>query len=224
MLSSNDTDAASDDVSEQFADMPQALAHAEGSGKASLNVSAFVQMVARTFGKPLHRYLVRRLKDAQQARDVAQDAFERLLHVQDAGIIRAPQAYLFRIASNLIWDLRQRERNSVVIFDSRIADRQADRVAGCAMNELGEQISAGEQLEAMLARLPPLYSAVLIMRKRDGASYEEIARALRISIHTVKKYLFRAVKQCRVIRAEPEIDLAATADTPLTSKPRKTLL
>ena len=44
--------------------------------------------------------------------------------------------------------------------------------------------------------------AVFVLRKRDGLSYTEIARALDISVHTVKKYLARAVAQCRSARWE----------------------
>lgn len=44
---------------------------------------------------------------------------------------------------------------------------------------------------------PSFLRAILMMRKRDGMTYQEIARHLEISVHTVKKYLLRAVAWCR---------------------------
>jgi RNA polymerase sigma factor (sigma-70 family) len=63
--------------------------------------------------------------------------------------------------------------------------------------EPGERINMERQLESVLAQLPPLHAAILVMKKRDGLSMEEIASELGISIHTVKKYLCRAMAQAR---------------------------
>jgi RNA polymerase sigma factor (sigma-70 family) len=154
--------------------------------------SAFAQ-----YGKALHRYLMRRLANAQNAQDLAQEAYLRLVRLEDAELVRAPQAYLFRIASNLIYELRLRQRRDPVTFDSRMVDYAAERVSDPNASEPGERINMERQLESVLAQLPPLYAAILVMKKRDGKSMEEIAKELGISIHTVKKYLFRAVAQCR---------------------------
>jgi RNA polymerase sigma-19 factor, ECF subfamily len=148
------------------------------------------------YAKSLHRFLMRRLSSAEGARDLAQEVYLRLVRVPQNHLIRYPQAYLFRIASNLVYELQLRERRDPVTFDSRIVDYAAQRVSDPAQGP-GEQISLERQLESMLARLPPLYAAILVMKKRDGLSYEEIARELGISIHTVKKYISRAVAQVR---------------------------
>jgi RNA polymerase sigma factor (sigma-70 family) len=76
-------------------------------------------------------------------------------------------------------------------------DHAAERIRDPAAREPDEQIHQERLVKAVLAQLPPLYAAILVMKKRDGLSYEEIARALQISVHTVKKYLFRAVAQAR---------------------------
>ena len=60
-----------------------------------------------------------------------------------------------------------------------------------------------QRLQAALEGLPPLYSAALLLRKRDGLSHREIAERLQISLHTVRKYLTRAVAQCRLKLKEP---------------------
>ena len=154
--------------------------------------SAFAQ-----YGKALHRYLMRRLSNQQNAQDLAQEAYLRLVRMENTDLVRAPQAYLFRIASNLVYEFRMRERRDVVTFDSRMVESAAERVSDPAAMEPGERINMERQLESVLAQLPPLYAAILVMKKRDGLSLQEIASTLDISIHTVKKYLFRAVAQAR---------------------------
>lgn len=159
---------------------------------AELAESAFAK-----YGRVLHRYLLRRLENAQTASDLAQEAYLRLLRLEHSELVRAPQAYLFTIAANLIYEFKMREKKDVVIFDSHAVEQAADETSDPAAVEPGEQLNMERQLEAVLSQLPPAYAAILIMKKRDGKSLEEIAKELNLSIHTVKKYLFRAVVMCR---------------------------
>lgn len=164
---------------------------------AILAVSAFEQ-----FDKGLQRFLTRRLQSAENAQDLAQEAYLRLLHLDRGEFVRKPQAYLYRIASNLVYEFRLRERNQPVTFDSEAFDQAAESTAEPLATEASDRMEIEQQLEAILAELPALYRAVLVLRKRDGMSYLEIARSLDISVHTVKKYLARAVAQCRSARWE----------------------
>jgi RNA polymerase sigma factor (sigma-70 family) len=149
------------------------------------------------YGEGLDRYLMRRLLSAQRAQDLAQETYLRLLQVRDHDLILAPQAYLFRIASNLVYELEKRERSNPVIFDSRLVEDSSERTRDPRATEPSEHLGVQQQLAAVLARLPPLYAAILLMKRRDGLSTSEIACQLNLSIHTVKKYLFRAVASCR---------------------------
>jgi RNA polymerase sigma factor (sigma-70 family) len=150
----------------------------------------------------LHSFLMRRLRSAQNAQDLAQEAYLRLLRLDRGALIRKPQAYLYRIASNLVYEFKLRERNEPVTFDSEALEHAAEFPAELPHTDDSERLIQAQQLEAMLSQLPPLYRAVFVLRKRDGLSYSEIARALQISVHTVKKYLARAVAQCRAGRWE----------------------
>ena len=60
-----------------------------------------------------------------------------------------------------------------------------------------ERQAAMRKLKNVLEHQPRLYRAVLLMRKRDGMSHAEIAEKLSVSVHTVHKYLTRAVEACR---------------------------
>jgi RNA polymerase sigma factor (sigma-70 family) len=164
----------------------------------SLAGSAFEQ-----YHTGLHRFLMRRLRSTHNAQDLAQEAYLRLLRLDRAEFVRKPQAYLYRIAANLVYEFKLRERNEPITFDSEALERAAEFPAEVLQNDASERLIVAQQLESVLTQLPPLYRAVFVLRKRDGLSYPEIARTLDISVHTVKKYLARAVAQCRSAQWEP---------------------
>jgi RNA polymerase sigma-70 factor (ECF subfamily) len=144
----------------------------------------------------LHRFLMRRLRSAQQAQDLAQEAYLRLLRVERVELVRQPRAYLYRIAVKLVSEFRLRARRDPITYDSETLAELAE-TAGVEVSTDTERAAEAEQVEALLEQLPPLYRAIFILRKRDGLSYPEIAQQLEISVHTVKKYLARAVAKCR---------------------------
>jgi RNA polymerase sigma factor (sigma-70 family) len=160
----------------------------------------FVGSAFEQYHAGLHRFLMRRLRSTQNAQDLAQETYLRLLRMDRHELVRKPQAYLYRIASNLVYEFKLRERNTPVCFDSEELERAAESPAVPATTDASEDLSLSQQLEALIEQLPPLYRAVFVLRKRDGMSYPEIARTLDISVHTVKKYLARAVAQCRSAR------------------------
>src|SRR5689334_14004278 len=160
----------------------------------------FVGSAFEQYHAGLHRFLMRRLRSAHNAQDLAQETYLRLLRMDNHELVRKPQAYLYRIASNLVYEFKLRERNDPVAFDSEALERAAESAPSVTVIDSSEAVGCAQQLGSVLGQLPPLYRAVFVLRKRDGMSYPEIARTLGISVHTVKKYLARAVAQCRCAR------------------------
>ncbi len=162
--------------------------------------------VIETYAPRLLRFLEQRTGSGSDAQDLAQEAYFRLCRVPDPDLIREPESYLFRIASNLAHELRLRRRSQPAVVE---LDRSLPELAGGddgAFEDLLEDRSSIEALEAILTELPPLYRAVLLLRKRDGYTHDEIAERLGISKHTVHKYLSRALFSCRARWAERHRD------------------
>jgi len=162
--------------------------------------------VIESYAPRLVRFLEQRTGSRPDAQDLAQEAYFRLCRVSNPDLIREPESYLFRIACNLANELALRRRNQPVTVEFDAAEHEladGDRGSFATMLECRSSI---EKLEAILAELPPLYRAVLLMRKRDGYSHEEIAARLEISPHTVHKYLSRALFSCRALWAERHHD------------------
>lgn len=161
--------------------------------------------VIEEYAPRLLRFLELRTGSGADAQDLAQEAYFRLCRVNEPDLIRDPQAYLFRIACNLANELmlRRRSQPSTVHLDGGLELAEED---GIAFNDHLENRSKVERLQEILSELPPLYGAVLLLRKRDGYSHKEIGEKLGISPHTVHKYLSRALFSCRAQWAERHHD------------------
>lgn len=149
------------------------------------------------YAAELHRYLMRRLRDAQSAQDVAQEVYLRLLRVSDAEQVRNYQAYLFSVASNVIREFKIRAHRDRVTYDSEMVEEMADTEAQPGNVGASGEVDAKIQLESLLAQLPPLCRAVLVLHKQEGLSYPEVADRLGITLPTVHRNVFRALALLR---------------------------
>ena len=155
----------------------------------------FVQRLVAEHGEDLLRFLARRVRCAADARDLAQEAYVRLLRLERKDLIRDPQAYVYRVASNLLHEFALKHRaegdgmrrwteEQAIADPSPSADRGADAMY------------IGAKLRDVLDELTPKCRAVLILHRRDGMTYEEIGELLEISPSMVKKYLAIGLRHC----------------------------
>jgi RNA polymerase sigma-19 factor, ECF subfamily len=174
--------------------MPQ---EAEKSA-ANLATNAF-----RNHLPELHRYLLRRVGQATDADDLAQEVFARLLRVRDAELVRDPLAYLLGIATHVVSEFRQRKEHDRVVFDSTLTDDVCDKSESVATRGPAENLELKNRLERALAQLPPTHQIVLLLVKRDGLSHAEAARSAGLSVHTIEKYMVDARARLRIMLEEP---------------------
>lgn len=144
--------------------------------------------------RDLVRYLQSRLPTEDDARDLAQEAYLRLLRLDDDRLVRNPEAYLFRIASNLVYEFWLNAKPGR-LSSAREPDELPTSVQG--PETLAEHEQAMDDLKRVLAVLPPVQRHVLLLHRRDGKTYEEIAGNLQISRDMVKKHLSKALARCR---------------------------
>ena len=98
---------------------------------------------AQQYRSDLHRYLMRRLRSSEDARDLAQEAYLRYLQLPDHGAVRKPSGYLFRIAVNLIYEWRLRRDRSAVTYNSELADKCSSSLADGAAG-ICEQLTSAK--------------------------------------------------------------------------------
>ena len=160
-----------------------------------------VEGLAQGCGNDLVRFLAKRLRSVSDARDLAHEAYVRLLRVKRKDLIRDPQAYLYRIAVNILYEFElQRKADAVGL--ARCAECQVDEAVFSQPELDVETLQMRKQIEAVLQGLSPRCRAVFILYRRDGLSYKEIGTRVGISTHMVKKYLARGLRHCREHLAE----------------------
>ena len=120
-----------------------------------------------------------------EAQDITSETFVRAWAAPEPIRMATVKGYLFTIARNLfLQGLRKKSRQ--VELDEHLRDPQPGPHA---------QAEQKEELQAVLAglqKLPEIDRAALLMRAFDEMPYEEIARALGISLASVKVKIHRA--------------------------------
>ncbi len=158
--------------------------------------SAGIDMVGlfRAEQSSLYRTARRYLRNPEDAADVVQDAFARLLQARAGTTIRTPAAYLQRIVRNLLRDRFKRAKARMTFCDVTTCEAQAMSVPaeqGWAIE--AEQLAIG-YAEAV-ASLPSKTRAVFLLHRVDGLRYREIAAQLGITTATVEYHMARALLQ-----------------------------
>jgi RNA polymerase sigma factor (sigma-70 family) len=155
----------------------------------------------RKYNAALHRYLVRRLPRAQDADDLSQEIYLRLLRLEQAELVRQPQSYIYGIAANVVREylMRHELEQKRMAYDSELVDREAEHPLELPPDELAERLDVIRRLERALKKLSPMQRAVVLCLKRDGMSYQETAQATGLTYWTVEKYYFQAKAQLKLI-------------------------
>ncbi|NKB44951.1 MAG: sigma-70 family RNA polymerase sigma factor [Alphaproteobacteria bacterium] len=156
-------------------------------------------MIARVFrdhNAALLRFLRAKLPSQQDAQEVAQEAYVRLLRLDDPNTISHLQAYLFKIAANLAVD-RNRYRSRQPLFvdlDSALTTLRAPEPGQ-------DRILDGKQdlkkLRGIIKELPPKCRLAFLLYKFEGQDYGTIANHMELSESMVRKYVLRAIVYCR---------------------------
>lgn len=144
----------------------------------------FHELYAR-YARDVHRFALYLTCNAALAEDITSEAFLRAWSA--AGPIREAtvKAYLFTIVRNLYHTEMRRASRQVALTDTF-----ASEVPGADLR-LDRQASLAAVM-ASLRTLPELDRAALLMRTLDGMPYEEIAKALEISVANAKVKVHRA--------------------------------
>jgi len=169
--------------------------------KRSNPLAKFASYAAEHYSKELHRFLARRMHRPQDIEDLVQEVYIRLLRIENGEFVRNPRAYILTTASHVAHDFATRDQRAKehVLIDSEMADHVTENPSELPVDQLATRLSTEKQLNAAVAKLAPIYQAVLLMHARDGYSYEEIAQRLKVSIHQVERYLANAKRELMAI-------------------------
>lgn len=153
------------------------------------DVAAFEELVA-DYHQAACTVARRILGDEDQAHDVTQESFMRILrHHERYDVHRPFHAWFMHIVRNVALDrLRRRQRLESVSAD-RLSSFPAPETSNAAGIEDGE---LRQQVGEVLATLPEKYREVMVMRDMEGMPAESIATHTGIDYSTTRWRLFQA--------------------------------
>ena len=145
----------------------------------------------RTYRPALVSFFLRRVRSPADAEDLAQDVLIRVAQA-DRTDIRSAQAYVFRIAVNLLRDRARREKHRLQYRETLVAeaDLGVDALDPCRI-VAGER--ALESMAAAIQELPELTRNIFICYRIENISRAEIASAFQLTERVVDSHLARAM-------------------------------
>jgi RNA polymerase sigma-70 factor (ECF subfamily) len=154
--------------------------------------NAFAVLV-ETYQTPIYNLCYRMLGEAGEAEDAAQETFLRAYH-QLARYDPACsfKTWLFAIANHHCIDRLRKRRLTWLSIDDDLPPHPALNDQAPGPEEANVRREQAEQLQTLLAKLPPDDRAVVVMRYWYDLSYEEIAEATSTTVSAVKSRLHRA--------------------------------
>lgn len=155
-----------------------------------------IQEIVRRHHSALIKFLRRRLSIADDAEDVAQETYIRMMRYEGSSELNSPSAMLFRIAVNVAND---HGRTTVARRASRhTAVQQADELAS-DLPSAEREVLASQTLDLLLVTidaLPPKCKQVFLLSRASDMTYTEIAAHCGISVKMVEKHISRAIAAC----------------------------
>jgi RNA polymerase sigma factor (sigma-70 family) len=136
--------------------------------------------------------------------DVAQEVFLRLLRYSDDAVVEYPQSYLFRIATNVVNEWRERARNSLPHDDVWLSDLQIEPEAEPESSVEHDLINV--HVRRAVSRLPPRQRQVLLLHIREDLTYKQIAAKLKLTPRVVRRDIARAYAELRADLGSPDLD------------------
>lgn len=141
---------------------------------------------------PLRNYFLRRVNSAEEAEDLVQEVFLRLLKRNVSDQIDSLDSYLFRVAANTYKDYLRYQAIRGKGQHCSLEDAPEPR------SEISEErVMIGKQslnqLKKELDKLPERTRDIFVMRAIQNRPYAEIAKLMDLSTRAVEKHTAKAL-------------------------------
>jgi RNA polymerase sigma factor (sigma-70 family) len=158
--------------------------------------------LAERFQRPLMSFFLRRLHDREEAEDLTQEVFLRIVGRDEGVPVENPEIYIFRIAANLLRDRarkalthHQAEHASLDAPEARFAD--GGRLASGLVDDCGPErvLLSQESLAAAirtLDELNPRTRDIYMLFRIEKMKQREIAALYGLTVSAVAKHIARA--------------------------------
>lgn len=154
----------------------------------------FVERALAEYESPLVGYAYGFVHDVERARDIVQDTFIRLCQ-QDVSKVRdGLKSWLFTVCRNRALDILRKESRLTALDEKKLLAREsADAIPDHALDQ-AERIDV---VMRYLDRLSENQRTVILMKFRDGHSYQEICEQTGLTSGNVGFLIHTGLKRLR---------------------------
>lgn len=143
---------------------------------------------------PLLAYTKTLTNNHDQAKDIVQNCFISLWQKRPDLIgSKSLKSFLYTTAYNAFIDLYRKDQRTIKIFD----ELKYQMAKESLIEEVGNTDYKIKKLKVVIDGLPPKCREILLLNKRDGLKYKEIANRMNISQKTVESQMRIAFKKIR---------------------------
>jgi RNA polymerase sigma-70 factor (ECF subfamily) len=138
-------------------------------------------------------WLTNKLDCPQNAFDLSQDTFMRIIAKGNASSIEQPRAYLTTIAKGLLVNWYRRQSLERCYLE---ALAQNTTLVSLSSEQYHLVLETLNEIDAALDTLKPAIKNAFLLAQIEGLKYQQIADNMGISLITVKRYIKQALVHC----------------------------
>lgn len=140
-----------------------------------------------TYADNVYRFILKNLRNEEDARDVVQTAFEKMWRNREDVDALKSKSYLFTVAYHQMIDhirkVKRIQLKDEFHAEAKVQDRPANNLK--------------KILEEALSRLSETQRSLVLLKDYEGYSYDEIGKITGLNESQVKVYLHRARVQLK---------------------------
>jgi RNA polymerase sigma factor (sigma-70 family) len=152
--------------------------------------SEALAQISRNHHAALVRFLSVRTGSVEDAKEIVQEAFAKMLALDRPGTISFLAAYLWRVAVNLAID-RRRQRVLHERYTRALPQVETRAASAESTAEARERLAI---VERAIGNLPPRCLEAFILHVLNGLTFDEVGREMGICKRVAQKYVARALE------------------------------
>lgn len=167
----------------------------EERGVGAFTQASTVQSLYTQHNNWLIGWLCMRLGCPNNAADLAQDTFVRVLTRKEVTVVHEPRAWLLTIAKRLLIDKHRRyQLEQAYLAELKLSSESMAHVP--SSEQLLLAVQTLELLTQALEQLADKPKRAFLLRHTDGLTHAAIAEQLDVTVTMVRKYLVQGLVAC----------------------------
>ena len=148
----------------------------------------------KLYADNVYRFIIKNLRNEEDAKDIIQNAFEKMWVNKEQVENAKAKSFLFTVAYNNMIDHIRKNKKTVLLEDFS----ETDPGSGF------QKRNANRLLQEALGKLSETQRSLVMLKDYEGYSYAEIGEITNLNESQVKVYLHRARLQLREYIVRPE--------------------